>query len=250
MDLDLAFFAVAIPAVIFAGLSKGGFGAGAGFASTPILALALPPAQAVGLMLPIFLLMDVAGMRAYWRRWSWPEARALMIGGVPGVALGWLLFRSVDADGIRLMVGGIAVSFVGFQAARARGWLRPRPNSASVWSGTFWGAVSGFVSFIAHAGGPPASMYLLARPLAKTTFQATTVIAFWWVNLLKFPPYLALGMFDAGTWRALLILTPLSLLSVWAGVWAHRSLSDRWFFRVTYALLLCTGLKLIWDALR
>jgi uncharacterized membrane protein YfcA len=249
MDLDPAFFAVALPAVIFAGLSKGGFGAGAGFASTPILALVLPPAQAVGLMLPIFMLMDLAGLRAYWRQWSWPEARALMIGGIPGVALGWLLFRSVSPDGIRLTVGGIAVGFVGFQAARARGWLRPRPNSAPVAAGLFWGAVSGFVSFIAHAGGPPASMYLLARPLAKTTFQATTVIAFWWVNLLKFPLYLALGMFDAGTFRALLILAPLSLASVAAGVWAHRSMSDLWFFRLTYALLLCTGIKLILDAL-
>ena len=49
MQLDPAFFAVAIPAVVIAGLSKGGFGASAGFASTPLLALVMPPAQAAAL---------------------------------------------------------------------------------------------------------------------------------------------------------------------------------------------------------
>ena len=42
-------FALAVAAVIFAGISKGGFGSGASFASAAILALALPPAAAEAL---------------------------------------------------------------------------------------------------------------------------------------------------------------------------------------------------------
>ena len=59
MELDTTFFALAVPAVLFAGISKGGFGSGAAFAATPILALILEPAQAVGLMLPLLMLMDI-----------------------------------------------------------------------------------------------------------------------------------------------------------------------------------------------
>ena len=40
-----------------------------------------------------------------------------------------------------------------------------------------------------------------------------------------------------------------ALAGVAIGVWAHNRVSETWFFRVTYVLLLATGLKLIWDAL-
>ena len=62
MELDLAFFTAAIPAVLISAASKGGFGGGAGFASAPLLALAMPPAQAVGLLLPLLMLMDLLSL--------------------------------------------------------------------------------------------------------------------------------------------------------------------------------------------
>ena len=42
---DAMFFVFAIPAVVFAGISKGGFGSGAAFASASILALVLEPGR-------------------------------------------------------------------------------------------------------------------------------------------------------------------------------------------------------------
>jgi uncharacterized membrane protein YfcA len=248
LQLDPTFFALAIPAVLFAGISKGGFGSGAAFAATPLLALILEPAQAVGLMLPLLMLMDVAGLRSYWRQWSAVHARQLMIGMLPGIAAGWLFFRVVNADGIRLVVGAIALGFVAFQLARATGLLRiGQAFATSAW-GLFWGSVAGFTSFVSHAGGPPAAMYLLGAHLDKTRYQASTIVAFWWCNLLKFPPYLALGMFSADSARANLLLSPVAILGVVIGVRAHHLLKDRVFFGITYVLLTVTGAKLVFDA--
>jgi uncharacterized protein len=70
MELDAAFFAFAVPAVLLAALSKGGFGGGMAFIAVPLLALAVEPRLAVGRMLPLLMLMDVTGRRPYWRRWS------------------------------------------------------------------------------------------------------------------------------------------------------------------------------------
>lgn len=119
---DPLFLAAAAPAVLLAGISKGGFGAGAGFAATPIMALVLPPQVAVGVMLPLLMVMDVTGLRAYWRKWSWPDARAMMIGALPGIALGAAFFAVIPTDGLRLLIGSIAIGFVLFQWARMRGW--------------------------------------------------------------------------------------------------------------------------------
>jgi uncharacterized protein len=247
MLFDPTFLAVATAAVLFAGVSKGGFGSGAGFAAAPMLALVLDPATAVALMLPLLMLMDAAGLRAYWRRWSGLHARMMMVGAVPGVLLGALLFRAVSPDALRLLLGAMAIGFVLFQIARSRGLIAvpPMPPHA----GLAWGSACGFTSFVSHAGGPPAAIYLLGSRLEKTAYQATSVIVFWWVNLLKFPAYFGLGLFTRETGLAALALAPVALAGVLLGVWAHSRVPERAFFLVTYTLLSLTGAKLIWDGI-
>ena len=98
-----------------------------------------------------------------------------------------------------------------------------------IWAGWVAGAVAGFTSFVSHAGGPPAAVYMLSQRLSKTQFQATTVLLFWVINIVKFLPF--------------------ALLGAWLGVKAHHLVPEWLFFRITYVLLVVTGSKLIWDAL-
>lgn len=249
LELDAVFFALAIPAVVFAGISKAGFGSGAAFASASILALYLDPGLALGIMLPMLMLIDLFSLRPYWRKWSAPDARLLIAGGLPGVALGAWLYRQVDADGLRLLIGGISIAFVIWQIARERGLVRPFARGLPPWAGLFAGSVAGFTSFVSHAGGPPAAVYMLSQRLGKTEYQATSVLVFWAINIAKFVPYVFLGLFTAETALANLVLAPFAVLGTFIGVRAHALVSERVFFTVTYVALSLTGSKLIWDAL-
>lgn len=249
MLTDPVFYLLAVPALIFAGISKGGFGSGAAFAATPILALIVEPAVALGIMLPLLMLVDAVTLRPYWRRWSWPDARALIIGALPGVALGAWLYQVANADVFRIMIGVLSLGFVAYQLGFARGNLRVQTRPFPKWVGLGAGTVAGFTSFVSHAGGPPVAVYLLARGLAKTTYQATTVLTFWAVNILKAVPYAFLGIFTFETLTLNVILAPAALVGAWLGVVAHRLVPERVFFAITYVLLVCTGSKLIFDAL-
>lgn len=249
LEMDATFFAIAAPAVLFAGISKGGFGSGAAFASSTILALILEPGQALALMLPLLMLIDVASLRPYWKTWNWPDARVMIIGALPGVLLGVALFRVADADLMRLLIGGISVLFVLWHGSQRRGWIRPFANRLPGWAGVAAGLVTGFTSFVSHAGGPPAAVYLLSQKLSKTQYQGTTVLLFWVVNIAKFVPYTVLGLFTLQTFTANLLLAPFALIGTWLGVRAHRVVPEPVFFAVTYVLLSVTGSKLIWDAL-
>lgn len=249
MTFDVTFYALAIPAVLFAGVSKGGFGSGAAFAATPILALILTPGQALGLMLPLLMLMDVANLRPYWRRWDGHAARMLILGAVPGIGLAAALYHLTNPDVFRLLIGAMAVGFVAFQLASRRGWIGLRSRPMGPVGGLTAGLAAGFTSFVSNAGGPPAAIYLLTLGIGKTTFQATTVLVFWIVNILKFLPFLYLGIFTHATLLADLTLAPFALLGAWAGVKAHHLVPEKLFFGLTYVLLACTGAKLIFDAL-
>ncbi len=249
LDLTWAFFAIAAPAVMFAGISKGGFGSGAAFASSSILALIVDPGAALGLMLPLLMLIDLATLRSYWKSWNWPDARLLMLGGVPGVGLGIALFRVADADLLRLLIGVISLGFVAWHLAQRMGLFHPNTHKLSPRAGLLAGITAGFTSFVSHAGGPPVALYLLSQGMGKTTYQATTVLVFWVINIAKFIPYAFLGMFTLQTALADLMLAPFALIGAWVGVRAHRAVPDGLFFAITYVLLSLTGTKLIWDAL-
>jgi uncharacterized membrane protein YfcA len=246
---DPVFYAVAVPAVIFAGVSKAGFGSGAAFAAATAIALVVDPGLALGIMLPLLMLIDVASLRPYWRKWSGRDVRLLIYGGLPGVALGAALYTVASDDLLRLLIGSVSVGFVFWQFALARGWVRVAQERLPDWAGVAFGTAGGFTTFVSHAGGPPVAMFLLTRGLTKTQYQASTVLLFWVLNIVKFVPYAYLGMFTAQTFLANLALAPFALLGTWLGVRAHNIVPERAFFAITYVLLLVTGSKLIWDGL-
>lgn len=237
---------IAAPAVVFAGFSKGGFGSGAAFASAAILATVIPPGAAIGIMLPLLMLMDITSLRPYWKRWHWPSAQVLILGGLPGVAIGALFYSMVDADIFRVLIGAISVAFVIWQLLKSLGTIAPASRPLSNRAGYLAGAAAGFTSFVSHAGGPPAAIYLLSQRLSKTEFQATTVILFWAINIFKAVPYGFLGLFTLETLMFDIVLAPFAILGVWLGVKAHNLVPEKLFFGITYVLLTITGMRLIY----
>lgn len=245
---DPWFYAAAIPAVILVGLSKGGFAGGVGFVGVPLMALVISPVQAAAILLPILCVMDAAAL------WTWRGVfdRKLLIDMVPGsllgIALGWLLAASVTVNVIRLTVGLVAAVFVG----RAL-WLRYRhgadhktaPNRLLA---AFWGAVSGFTSFVAHLGGPPYQIYALPLRLDPKVLSGTTAIFFAITNAVKLVPYFALGQFDAVNLATSAVLMPLAPLATLAGAWLVRRMRPDLFYILTYATVALIAAKLIYDA--
>ena len=243
------FFLLAAAAVVFAGISKGGFGSGAAFVAAAVLASIIDPGQAIGLMLPLLMLMDMSSLKPYWGKWLKRDSFYLCVGGMPGVALGVWFYNLADADMLRLLIGVISLLFVLWQAMQAYGFVPNAKGKFPPWVGGLAGVAAGFTSFVSHAGGPPAAIYLLSAKPSKTEYQATTVIVFWVINIAKALPYGFLGLFTWETLKLDLMLAPFAILGVWLGIKGHHLISERYFFLLTYLLLLVTGIRLIWVAI-
>ena len=246
---DLRFYALAVPALLITGISKGGFASGGGNLAVPAMALILPAPQAAAISLPVLCAMDLAGLRAWWGRWSRREMGAIIPGGLLGILLGAFVFGALSDRVVKLMVGVIALAFLARSLWVARHGKPAAPAKPSRWRGGFWSTLSGFTSTIAHAGGPPLAVYLYPLRLERTQLAATTVVFFGVMNYVKLLPYTVLGQFGLGNLLTSLVLLPLAPIGVRLGVWLQGRISDRMFYRLIYVLLAATGFKLVADGL-
>jgi uncharacterized membrane protein YfcA len=245
---DPWFYALAVPSLLITGISKGGFASGGGNLAVPAMALLIPAPQAAAIVLPVLCAMDLAGLRAWWGRWSGREMRAILPGGLLGILAGAFVFGAMTDSAVKLMVGSISLLFI------ARGlWVArhgpPAPAAPDRLKGACWGAVSGFTSTLAHAGGPPMAIYLYPLRLPRAQLSATTVVFFGVVNYVKLLPYAALGQLTASNLLTSLVLLPLAPLGIRIGVWLQGRVSDRAFYRTIYVLLGVTGAKLVMEGL-
>lgn len=240
---DPVFYLIAVPAVLALGLSKGGF-AGIGILATPLLALYLPPLEAAALLLPILIVQDVISVWVYRRDWDAWNLKVLFPGAIAGMGLAWLFAAQVSDTVIRLAVGSIGAIFV-LQTFLRRGPVEPRAKTAA--SGAFWGAVSGFTSFIVQGGAPPFQVHVLPQMLPKMTLVGTTTIFFAVLNALKIGPYFALEQFSAENFATSLLLMPLAVAANFLGIWLVRVTPQQLFYNIAYLLVLLVSLLLLYQ---
>lgn len=243
---DPFFYAVAIPAVLLLGVSKSGFGAGFGSLAVPMMALAISVPQAAAILMPVLLVMDLLGMAAFRKDFDKTLLKFLLPFGVLGIAIGALLFRVLSAHTVAGIVGAFTLLFLAQRLV-----FPPRPDSAPPprWLGALLTTTSGFTSFIAHAGGPPITAYVIPLRLSPVRFTATMAFFFFVVNLSKWIPYGVLGLLDWRNMATSLVLLPLAPIGVWAGVRMARRISQTLFYRFLYLGMFLTGVKLLWDGL-
>jgi uncharacterized protein len=139
--------------------------------------------------------------------------------------LGYLLAARVSDAAVALAVGVISITFAARRPVIERQGA-PVPTKPSAMAGWFWGAVCGFTSMIAHAGGPPFQVYVLAQRLARDVFVGTGAVLFAAINWIKLPPYVALGQFTHENLLTSAALFPLAVLATWLGVLLVRHVSE------------------------
>lgn len=253
MEMDATGWIVTAIAILLTGISKSGLGGALGGLAVPFMSMWISPRDAVAVVLPILIAMDMAGIRAWRGKAEWRELRVLIPAALAGIGLGALAF-GVMSD--RMVVGALGAISVVFAADRLLRRTKPAAAAAAgearplrrAWAAAC-GATSGFTSTLSHAGGPPLLIYLLGRGLPRERFVATSVFFFAAINIAKLPFYLSLQLFNPDTLMMSAILLPLVPVGVWLGMRLLKRIPERPFYLFSTAMLGLSGLKLLWDAL-
>jgi len=238
------FWVAAVVAAAVVGAGKGGIPV-VGMLGVPVLALAINPVTAAGLLLPVYVVSDVFGLWAYRREFDGRVLAILLPGAVVGIGIGWATASVVPEAAVTALIGGIGLVFALNLILRPK--VDAQPRRAEVAPGLFWGAATGFTSFVSHAGAPPYQVYTLPLKMSKTVFAGTSTIAFAVINAVKLVPYWALGQLSAGNLKVAAMLMPVAALAVFAGVRLVRVLPEALFFKAVTWALLGISVKLVWD---
>jgi len=245
MELTLATVAIAFAGVFLICFMKGAFGGGFSIVGIPLLSIVMDPVTAGGLLAPLFIAMDLFALR-YWKpsTWSKPDLLLLLPGLVSGIGFGYLVFRFLDHRAIAIVMAVVTLIFVGlWLAAGAEVVIRRRSTPKAITAGL----ASGITTMVAHSGGPPLAMYLLPLGLSKEIYAGTTSLFFTVGNATKAVPWLLLVRPTGNVWTLMAICLAAIPAGVWLGWRLQGRLDQRQMYRIVYALLVVTALKLLWD---
>ena len=134
------------------GLAKGGF-AGLGVLAVPIMTFGMSPVVAAAILLPILLVQDVFSVQAFGAQRDDRLLLRMVPGAVLGIFAGWAMAAYVPVAAVEAAVGLVACGFGVQRMVAERRGVAARVGTPV--AGVAMGAVAGFTSQIAHAGGPP-----------------------------------------------------------------------------------------------
>jgi len=243
---DPTWFALLSLAAFLVGLSKGGLPA-VGMLSVPILSLIMPPLLAAVLLLPIYILSDIVSVWLYRREYSLKNIQVLVPAGILGVLIGWATASFVSDRMVAVLIGLMGISFCLYTWTKKSNKTIAAP--ADIRKGLAWGTLSGFTSFVSHAGAPPFQIYVLPQQLPKMVFAGTTTIVFAAVNLAKVIPYASLHPYTASTLQISAFLLPVAAVGTVVGKKLIEGLSEKWFFLAVQIALFIISIKLVVSSL-
>jgi hypothetical protein len=151
----------------------------------------------------------------------------LVIGLLPGIAIGTLAVALVRPDWLKLWTFGLLLPLILLQAAGLRRPLRAERR----WAFPF-GAGVGALYSLTTISGPPLALFLNNQGLAKREFRASlgfirvaeaafTSIAYWYA-----------GLFTADALRLVPVMVPSLVIGVPLGAWIIRHVEAETFRRV------------------
>lgn len=243
MITDIWFYIAAVPAVFFYGMGKGGVGGILGMLSVPLMAMTVSAIQAAAVLLPLLCIMDLMALIYHRENCNYAELKNMLPYAVVGVVIATYFMGSLPSHIVELIIGGLALTFL------AQKFLLGKTQSTSAKRGYALSMISGFSSTLVHAGGPPASMYLLPKKLPKEQLIGTSVVFFALLNFIKLIPYSYLGQLDAENLKTSLVLIPVAFLGVRTGVWLVNIISQELIYKISYSVLFITGCKMLYSGL-
>lgn len=210
MEMSWVFISLACLVTGFSKFSIGGLG----LVILPLMMLAFPGPEALGVIVPLYLLTDLIAVMTYRTQANWTVLKRLLPFGALGVAVGTVVLGNIDPSTFITILGTLIFALLGLSL-----WLdyHPLPIFTNKYAAGIAGTLCGFVGVVANAAGPLMGLFLLEQKMEKSAYIATRVWAFLLLNVLKIIGLLSLGLVNWQTLEASAVGLPALFIGMFLG---------------------------------
>ncbi|HEY3339667.1 MAG TPA: sulfite exporter TauE/SafE family protein [Propionicimonas sp.] len=195
--------------------------------------------DSTAVVLVMLLVGDLVATWTYRHDVDWRLIGRLIPPVLVGIGAGALFLNWVDGPTLKRTMGAIMLVLLVLG-------LWPDKLAAHRPSvGMAYGGLAGFTTMVANGGGPPMSLYLLARKYDKLRFLGTTAWFFFAVNLIKVPFSIGNGILRAETAVLGAVLAPLVLVGTWIGRLTIKRINQATFERLVTAFVAVAAIYLL-----
>jgi len=214
---------------LFAAFVNGALGYGFSSLSVPVALVfytnrVLNPAVVViEVFINLYVLfINLSGVRAVWKR-----VIPILIGLLPGIAVGALLLASIQPGWIKFGTYTAILPLILLQAA---GWRRPVRSTWLI--GIPFGTTLGILYSVTTISGPPLAMLFNNQGLVKTEFRAGLSLVRVAESSITAIMYYHLGLFIDESRDILSVLIPSVVVGIPLGAYFIRKLEPETFRRI------------------
>ena len=247
MEINILFFFTVVPAIVLFGIAKSGLGGSIALISIPLMTIAMPLTNALGIILPILIFSDFIATYKYRKEYDLETLKLMVPFAAIGIFIGSLTFTFFSEELLKFIIGLMGFLFAGHYFFFKKN--KEAKSDKNFFKGGVCSTIAGFTSFCVHAGGTPTSLYLLPLRMKKEIYVGTRIIFFACLNLFKLPLYINLSMTNFETFKQSLILFPVALLGILIGYKLLKIIEEKLFYNILYTLIFITSTKLLYDYL-
>jgi len=237
--------------VLLLGALAGGFVSGLAGFGTALMALGiwlyiLPPSVAVSLVLVCSIIAQTSTLPSIWHSTDFKLVWPFLVGGLAGVPLGLVL---VDFADPRLFKLGVGILLLVFPTAL---YFQRRPMALSIGGRAADGAIGfagGVLGGLAGLSGPLPILWANLRGWGKDARRGLFQTFNWTILTAALCAQAVSGFVTQEVLWLSLVVLPATLFGAWLGARAYHVLSDDNFRDIVLALLLLSGVALVWNSL-
>jgi len=239
---------IIILAGIFVGFAKTGIST-LGIFNAMLMTQIFPAKVSVGLLLPMLIVGDLIAVIYYRRNVVWKYLISLIPWVLIGIVAGYYVLLIVDNDRLKFLLGAMISGLILLQIIKEK--LGSKIDSrlpSSLWFISAMGILAGFATMIGNVAGVIMAIYLFARRVPKQDFIGTGAWFFLFVNLIKVPFYIQLGMITSHTLILNSWTIPAIFIGAYVGVKLLPLIPQQYFQRIILTLGAIGALKLLGES--
>ncbi len=168
-------------------------------------------------------------MVVYRRSADWRALLRLLPWAAGGIVIGWMLMGRIDDGLMRPLLGAVVLVMLAVNLWRTVSSRGGAPVPTQWWFAAVMGLLAGATTMVANAAGPVMMIYLLAMRLSKEKFIGTGAWFFFFINWIKVPFSVGLGLITPSSLLLGAVLAGGVLAGAAAGILVAKRIPEKAF---------------------